>query len=158
MIAVATGHRWTRLDIPRSAASEARLEHIARSFLLQLQPDAAVSGLALCWDVAFARAALGLGIPLLAYNPGRVGEQTSRLDPADKHEHAAIERAAAEVHYIGGEGYHYGRSCVLRDKAMVERGHVVAALWSGIASGTGTTIRYAERRGLPVVNLWALRF
>lgn len=151
----ATGHRWSRLPFDRTPEAERRLEALAYAFLEQLAPDEAISGLAVGWDTAFAQAAVRLQIPLVAAVPGKRGEQTRGWDWGDEGTHDWLLRQAVEVHYVG-EGYAFGRACVLRDKWMVDRGHVVAALWSGMPSGTGTTVRYADRQKVPVVNLWGL--
>jgi hypothetical protein len=152
----ATGHRWEGLGITRSFWSDARLELLARSFLVQLRPHAAISGFALGWDMAFARAALSLDIPLLAALPGAPGEQSGRWRESDAAAHRLLVERCAMVEHIG-EGYAFGRACILRDKWMVEHSHVVCAMWSGAPSGTGKTVGFAERAGLPVVNLWGLQ-
>lgn len=150
----ATGHRWERMDIPRTAAAEQHLERLAGAFLEQLRPDRVISGLALGWDTAIAQAAIRLGIPLIAALPGRRGAQERSWSWADQGTHEWLVRQAVEQHYIDVQPM---RSAYLsRDQFMVDRADAIVALWSGAASGTGTTVRMAGKRGLPVVNLWGL--
>lgn len=155
LVAAATGHRWARLPMPRTPAAEAQLDALAVAFLEQLQPDVAVSGMALGWDTSYARAALVCGVPLVAAVPGSVAMQSQGWAPRDVATYRAILQAAAHMEIVGA-GYSFARACGIRDHYMVDRAGVVCALWSGAPSGTGNTIRYAERRGLPVVNLYGL--
>lgn len=157
LIVVATGHRWQRLDIPRTPETERRLEALATAFLEQLQPDRVISGLALGWDTAVAMAAVRLAIPLVACMPGKRGQQESRWDFGDQGTHEWLVRQSAEHSWICGD-LPFPKACLSRDEYMVTQtgAGLVAALWSGEPSGTGTTVRMADKRGLPVVNLWGL--
>lgn len=157
LVVAATGHRWSRLDIPRTPAAEARLVAIARAFLEQLRPDTAISGLALGWDTAFAFAAVELKIPLVACMPGERGQQESRWEWGDQGTHEWLVRQSVEHSWIGGD-LPFPKACVERDEYVVQRAGLVCALWNGQPSGTGTTVRFAERRALEVVNLWGLHY
>jgi hypothetical protein len=155
LVVAATGHRWSRLDIPRTPAAEARLVAIARAFLEHLRPDQAISGLALGWDTAFALAAVQLKIPLVVCMPGKRGQQEARWDWGDQGTHEWLVRQSVEHSWIGGD-LPFPKACVERDEYMVGRAGLICALWNGQPSGTGTTVRFAERRDLEVVNLWGL--
>lgn len=49
---------------------------------------------------------------------------------------------------------HYSRSCFqIRNEWMVDRSARVIAVYNGEAGGTRNTIRYAERKGVAVVNV-----
>lgn len=155
LIVAATGHRWQRLDIPRTPETECWLEAIAAAFLEQLRPDRVLSGLALGWDTAVAMASVRLGIPLEACMPGKRGQQEARWDWGDQGTHEWLVRQSAAHSWIGDD-LPFPKACISRDEYMVGRAGLVVALWSGAPSGTGTTVRFAERRKLPVVNLWGL--
>ncbi|MBO4452488.1 MAG: DUF2493 domain-containing protein [Clostridia bacterium] len=44
----------------------------------------------------------------------------------------------------------YGKSApLIRDKLIVDRADLVIAIWDGESGGTGYTISYAKRRGVP---------
>jgi len=152
----ATGHRWERLGVKRAFWVDDRLECVAHSFLQQLRPDVAISGLALGWDQAFARAALMLEIPLVAAVPLGIDAQTVNWKFSDRYEHGRILQRCTHVEIVG-EGYAFARACDLRNRWMVDRAHLVAAMWSGQPSGTANAVRYAEQRDVPVVNLWGLQ-
>lgn len=155
LVVAATGHRWQRLDIPRTAETERHLVRLARAFLEPLAPDQAVSGLALGWDTAFAIAAVELRIPLVVCMPGKRGQQESRWDWGDQGTHEWLVRQSVEHSWIGGD-LPFPKACISRDEYMVGRAGLICALWSGEPSGTGTTVRYAKRQHVGVVNLWGL--
>jgi hypothetical protein len=155
LIVAATGHRWQRMDIERSPAAEARLVALARSFLMQLQPDKAISGLALGWDTAWAIAAVELRIPLIVCMPGKRGQQEARWDFGDQGTHEWLVRQSVEHSWIGGD-LPFPKACLSRDEYMVERASLICALWSGEPSGTGKTVAMAHAKQVGVVNLWGL--
>jgi len=155
LVVAGTGHRWQRLDIPRTPAAESRLVAIARAFLEPLNPDRVISGLALGWDTALAMAAVQLHLPLECCMPGKRGQQESRWDWGDQGTHEWLVRQSVAHSWIGAE-YPFPKACVERDLYMVHRASLMVALWNGQPSGTGTTVRAADRKGIPVVNLWGL--
>ena len=143
----------------RHIASTHRLEDIATAFLVQLQPDAAISGLALGWDTAFAQATLRLGIPLTCAIPVDPVTQTSRWRADDASVHAHIRRQADRVVEIAPLGWSFAAACLSRNEWMADEANVICAMWDGgeTRSGTGQCVNYAERIGRPVVNLWGLQ-
>ena len=156
-VAAATGHRGPRLRAPRGITGALRLENIALAFLAQLQPDAAISGMALDWDQAFARAALRLRIPLICAIPCDEVEQTSRWTAGAAAEYTHVLRQATEVHRIGTQ-LAFNKACLARNEWMADRAHVVAAMWDGDRhGGTAHCVRYATDLGRPVVNLWGMQ-
>lgn len=147
----ATGHRPQRLvGIPERAVFDA-----CRAFLATLEPEQAVSGMALGFDTIFARAALSLRIPLIAACPGEPGQQPSRWAAVDRAVYFDLLARAVEVAHITNAPT-YGRCCTLRNEYMVDRADVMLALWNGEKRGTGHCAGYADRRGVPLVNLWGL--
>ena len=152
----ATGHRWEKLGVKRSFATDLRLRDVAGAFLEQLQPDEAITGMALGWDTAWAHAALRLKIPLVAAIPGSVREQTGAWLYSDLSQHGHILRQCARVVVIG-EGYAFARAADLRNRYMVDNAQIVCAMMGDPSSGSGKCVAYAESRGVPVVNLWGLQ-
>lgn len=155
LVVAATGHRWQRMDIERTTAAEAHLVRLARAFLEQLQPDRAISGLALGWDTAWAIAAVEAKVPLEVVMPGKRGQQEARWDWGDQGTHEWLVRHSVARSWVGGD-LPFPKACIERDAYMVERAGLMAALWSGAPSGTGTTVQMAQRKGVGVVNLWGL--
>ena len=64
---------------------------------------------------------------------------------------AALE--AADERRLLSEFYYEG--CMLmRNRHMVERCDLLLSIWDGSPGGTGSTIRYARQRGVPVRGIW----
>jgi uncharacterized phage-like protein YoqJ len=150
MIFAATGHRPPKLG-GYSAAVDDRLRALARVFLRGRKPRGAISGMALGWDMAWAEAALELGIPLCAAVP--FDGQERQWPESSRARHAAILRAAAKIVVVSPGGYD-PRKMQRRNEWMVDKAQLVVALWDGTAGGTGNCIAYAQRAGKPIENLW----
>jgi uncharacterized phage-like protein YoqJ len=155
VILAGTGHRPARLGFGRMDGYHPlvrdRLQALARAALLREGPDVVISGMALGWDTALAMAALGLGLPLHAYVPFR--GQESRWNADDQVLYHWILGCAAEVVVVSPGGYSAWKMQT-RNEAMVDASGTVLALWNGQDGGTANCVRYAERRGVPVRNLW----
>ncbi len=156
MFAVAgSGHRPDKLGGYGNLAEHARLEHVGACFLAALRPDVAISGMAQGWDTIFARAALRVGIPLIAHVVCGRHLQPSRWPEVARLEYHRILSLAFRVDTISPGPW---RNAALqeRNESMVDAAYLVVANWDGSAGGTANCLRYAKRRGVPVVNLWGL--
>lgn len=151
----ATGHRPDKLGGYGNPVAAARLERVAIAFLEQLRPDRAISGMAQGWDTAFARAALAVGIPLVAAVPCGRNIQPSRWPEQARLEYHWILGRAAYVETIAAGPYR-PEAMQARNEYMVDRCHLVAAMWNGSAGGTANCLDYARGKGRPVVNLWGI--
>src|SRR3546814_14666189 len=102
VILAATGHRPGKLG-GYGEDVLARLRKGARSFLeRERNATAAISGMALGWDTAWALAALDLGVPLTAAVPFS-GQENSWPAESQRRFHSILERAAAvEIVCPGG--------------------------------------------------------
>lgn len=117
-----------------------------------LEPDHVITGMARGWDTAIGAAAYLLGIPFTAAVPFAGQEERWPEDDQRMYREIIAEAAHVETLYprYGGDVYRW------RDEWMVDRGDMVLALYNGdIRSGTGMTVRYANRKSVPVLNLWA---
>lgn len=76
---------------------------LARAFLEQLQPDRAISGLALGWDTAWAIAAVEAKVPLEVVMPGKRGEQERAWDWGDQGTHGWLVRQSVAHSWVGGD-------------------------------------------------------
>lgn len=111
-----------------------------------------ISGGALGWDQALAEAALRNKLPLVMALPFPGFED--RWPAASKtHLHSLMHRASKVV-FVCDPGY-AGRKMQERNEWMVDRADVVLALWDGSTGGTGNCVRYANKVGKPVENLWS---
>jgi uncharacterized phage-like protein YoqJ len=155
LVVAATGHRPDKLGGYGNLAEHARLEHVAAAFLEQLRPDFAISGMAQGWDSIWARAALRVGVPLVAFVVCGRHLQPSRWPETARLEYHRILSLAWRVDTIAPGPW---RNEALQDRnvAMVESASLLVAMWDGSGGGTANCLRYAERRGRPVVNLWGL--
>lgn len=74
-----------------------------------------------------------------------------RFSMQDQVRFRAIVERADEVRYLSG---HYHKNCfALRDYAMIDASQLCAYYMTDLHSGTGLTVRYAEKQGLTTMNL-----
>lgn len=157
MRVAATGHRPGKLypdAIFKGAMAEAeeKLYRLAAHALIRLEATEVISGMALGWDMAIARAAVDMGLPLTAAIPFRGQEERW----ADRHQrlYHHLLSLAATVH-VQSPG-RFTTAYLARDEWMVDHAEHVAALYNGVRGGGGTayTVEYARGWLLPVTNFW----
>jgi uncharacterized phage-like protein YoqJ len=147
-----TGHRpGKRFDYSEETFED--LVATASAWLKNNRPDTVISGMALGWDQALAVAAVRLGIPIHAYIPF-IGQADAWPKPAVERYWRLLEQCAEKVTVCLG-GY-APEKMQRRNEAMVDACDTVLALWDGSPGGTGNCVRYAEKTGKPVVNVWNL--
>lgn len=155
-IVAGTGHRPQFAEIGKlKAFSEAQgiaMMQTARHFLQQLGAEYVISGGALGWDTALARAAYSLKIPYAVYVPcygfGSQWNEAQQSTFRNMLKHAAHWRTVTEKPYASN-------LMVIRDHAMVNDANTVLALWNGQEhGGTWHTVKYAESKDIKVVNAW----
>lgn len=151
MIIAATGHRPHKLG-GYNLATRRSLSGFATDVLRELHPDRVISGMAQGWDQAVAVACIALDIPFIAAVP--CPDQEKPWPPEAQDSYRRILDHAAEIVTVSP---HYSSSAMLkRDKWMVDAADQMLALWDGnIGGGTANTIAYAEKRRVPVTNVWA---
>lgn len=151
MIYAGTGHRPDKLGgyIP-----EAR-QRLIDTALASLDEECTqvITGMALGWDMALAHAARMKGIPYIAAVPFK-GQERIWLKVSQDDYHNLL-KAAADVVYVCEEGYAPWKMQV-RNEWMVNHCDKVLALWNGTSGGTGNCIKYAEKVGKPIKNVWNL--
>lgn len=154
-IIAGTGHRPDKLGGYAPEAYE-RYFSVALIHLDKARPDLVITGMALGWDTALAEAAFSLGIPFHAYIPFPGQE---RKWPADNQKlYRNLLAEAGEVRDICGEGYAawkmQARNEAMVDALITEESYLLA-LWNGDKDGgTANCIRYAEDRGVVIINCW----
>lgn len=150
MIVAGTGHRPDKLGGYDSATTN-RLHTLALEYLAFTRPAKVISGMALGWDQALAWAAMDLAIPFIAAVPfegqQRAWPEVSQLWYDD------LIKYADEIVYVCEPGYAAWKMQV-RNQWMVDNADFVVALWDGSAGGTGNCIKYCEKVGKPIDNLW----
>jgi uncharacterized phage-like protein YoqJ len=148
-IVAGTGHRPDKLG-GFDAHTSQRLFDMAQATLKHFQPTAVISGMALGWNWALAEGALALGIPLIAAVP--FAGQEKRWQPAAQARyHQILTQACVEIVSPGG---YSTRAMQVRNIWMVNRCHLLLALWNGTSGGTANCLDYANAEGCKVFNLW----
>ena len=152
MVVAGTGHRPNKLG-GYGVAAERRVFTTALRSLEHLKPERVISGMALGWDQALARAAVELGIPFVAAVPFE-GQERMWPEPSQRRFRELLAQAAETV--IVSPGSYSANAMQVRNIWMVGRCDRVLALWNGSTGGTHNCITYAARVGKPFVNAWKL--
>jgi uncharacterized phage-like protein YoqJ len=146
----ATGHRPDKLG-GFGAHYHNRLVRVAAEFLAVHRPSKCISGMALGWDMAYAEAALSLGIPLLAAVP--FAGQQSMWPLACQQQYQDIIDRAADVIIVSQNGFS-ARAMQVRNEWMVDHADVIAAMFDGSRGGTYNCLWYAHTNNKPIINLY----
>ena len=154
MIIAATGHRpkWLPCKYDERHPWLTALKHDLLNSLIEDKPEYIISGMALGWDTWFAKAGLHLEIPVHCYVPFK--EQGKNWPKQSRDVYLSIIERAAKTVYTSEE---YTRDCFeIRDRAMVDCADKVYALYNEemYKSGTGMTVRYAEKMSVPITHFW----
>lgn len=157
-----TGHRPQSLFTTNAYSEQntALLEEFACEFLVNLKASLGddyrdvkiISGMAIGWDQAIAKAAIKMRRTLIAAVPCKGQEQ---LWPTDaQEEYRSILDHASMVHYISNV---YTKSCMQeRNKWMVDNSDHLVALWNGKPGGTANCVQYAKSKGsnYRIIHTW----
>ena len=148
----ATGHRPDKLG-GYTPHVDHELRKVARAVIETVQPDRCISGMALGWDMAFAQAAIEMGVPLWAALP--FVEQPSQWPEVSQRRYFEILDCAARVVTVCPPGYS-AKKMQIRNEWMVDECDLLVALWGGTTGGTFNCIKYARRVKRPVCNVWSI--
>jgi uncharacterized phage-like protein YoqJ len=155
MIVAGTGHRPDKLggygNYERKERK--RVFATARAGLIELEPELVISGMAQGWDQELACAAISLGIPFIAAVPFKGQELAWPEQAQDKYNH--LLSGAKEVKIVCSGGYAPWKMQT-RNEWMVDNSDHILAFWNGTPGGTANCIRYAEKVGKSVINLWSI--
>lgn len=150
MIICGTGHRPDKLGGYGQDVTD-KLISLATDALEELHPEQVISGMALGWDQALATAAIRLDNPVLAAVPFKGQESTWNQESQDIYN--SILAKCKKVAIISDGGYTIAKM-MLRNNWMVDNSTHVLALWNGSRGGTYQTVKYAQKVGKPIRNLW----
>jgi len=144
MTIAVTGHRLF---------NEPLLDRFAVDILagLEPRPDRVITGMALGWDQAIARACVDLGIPFTAAVPFQ-GQEDKWPDTAQA-EWCRLLNFATEVQVVSAGGYGPWKMHA-RNQWMVDRCDSLLALYGGKSGGTRQCVEYAQGKGVNVRNVW----
>lgn len=129
-----------------------RLQRYVQLTLAEINPRPTVMyiGMAEGFDTEVAIACSVMKIPFIACLPFR----------GHAAEYSELIKHSVELVYTSDGCYKANWQYIKRDKYMIDRGERVLAFWNGDEqSGTGITVRYAERRfashpSKPIENCW----
>lgn len=152
LIIAGTGHRPPKLG-GYSFEVSSRLETLATSALSRLAPSLVISGMALGWDQALARAAHSLSIPFHAYIPFP-GQERMWPRPSQQDYHLLLEKASLTRDCSAGISLSVGAAMQHRNICMVDACSLLLALWDGSPGGTSNCLTYARSISRPIENLW----
>ena len=146
-----TGHRPPGLKLSYSETDFQKLYEFAKTQLPKYIPgniNMVYDGGALGWDQAVALYCLEHGIPYTLVLPAGISYPGIIWSPHSQLLANKLRQHAAQVDLIPS-GY------LGRDRRMVDQCDYVVALWSGCEDGgTAYTVKYAQRKGKPIFNLW----
>lgn len=159
MILAATGHRPDKLGgYGWSPVSRYVVRRMAQE-MRRLQPDEAISGMALGVDQWFAWLCVKMGIPFTAAVPFEGQELRWRSAQARENYHRLLGHAK-QVKIVTHLTPELRRSRDLVSKAMKARNNWMVArcdrllaVWDGSAGGTGNCVREAYRVGREITQI-----
>lgn len=151
MIIAATGHRPDKLG-GYSKATRYALACLAFDYLCKNKPAKVITGMALGWDQAVAAASMTLGIPFIAAVP--FDGQDRRWPTESRERYARLISAAECVEIVSTPPCDAVKAMQRRNEWMVDRAGKMMALWDGSWGGTFNCVRCAEKKGVPIDNLW----
>lgn len=149
LILACTGHRPDKLG-GHSAELDEKLEFLASIVLQRLVPDQVLTGMALGWDQAIARAAFKLTIPYIAVVP--FPNQPSFWPPEAIKSYRHLLNRASTVKMIGQD--YSPQVMQQRNEWLVDNSEGLIALHSGAPGGTANCIRYARAKRKKIYNYW----
>lgn len=147
MILSFTGHRTLG---GFTVTEREKMYKLAYDFLRQAKQPIVITGMAVGWDTEVCSAAVDLGCEVRAYVPF-VGQEKKWPQASQDRYHELLSKC--EV-IICSEGEYAAWKLHHRNERMVNAGDVVIAFWNGEPGGTGSCVKYAEKVGKPIINLF----
>jgi len=155
MILAVTGHRPPKLGGYGRLVNH-RLAKFAFEVLTSMTErntvERVLTGMTLGWDQAIAHACIQQHVYFIAVVPFHGQEKA--WPPASQETYKAILDRADQV-VVTANGDDYGAwKMHHRNRWLVDHADLLVALWDGSEGGTASCVQYAEKKGLPIVNVW----
>jgi uncharacterized phage-like protein YoqJ len=150
VIAGVTGHRPDKLGVGRWSGYDRTnplrvwIREQMKVHLKALQPEYAISGMAIGVDQDFVDVCIKLAIPFVAAVPF-VGQE--RQWPALARAEYTLMLALAKEVVVVCEGGYERWKMQARNEWVVDRSNVLIAVFDGSQGGTANTVNYADRVG-----------
>lgn len=142
MIVAFTGHRPDKIG--GYTLPNATYIHICQQLektLKELQPEKAISGMALGVDQYAASVCIKLGIPFIAAIPFS-GQEKAWPEKSQRAYQALLSKAAEKI--IVCDGGYAASKMQLRNEWMCDNCDTLIAVWDGTAGGTANCVKYAQ--------------
>lgn len=150
LVVACTGHRPPKLG-GYNDVTFARLVCLAAFCFHKLEPRIVITGGALGWDQACAKAAGDMSIRLHVFYPFEGYDSTWPVASQIK---AREIHSKAEVHkMVCAPGYEDWK-LQARNEDMVDNAELVLALYDSNPGGTANCVKYAHKQGRTVLNCW----
>lgn len=150
MIIAGTGHRPSSIG-GFNDETTFKLLIVAFKALKVIKPELVITGMALGWDQALAKAAIGLKINFLAAIPFE--GQEAVWPESSKIEYKNLLSHAKDVKVVCDKGYAPWKMQA-RNAWMVDNSDYLLALWNGSEGGTGNCVKYAISKDRLIINVW----
>jgi len=141
MIVAFTGHRPDKLGGYSSNPTQTAIKAEIRKLLNKLQPDKAISGMALGVDQWAAEICIRMKIPVIAAVPF-AGQELKWPEESQDRYNWLLSHCEEMVTVCDG-GYAAWKM-QKRNEWMVDHADVVIAVWDGSTGGTDNCVRYAR--------------
>ena len=145
-----TGHRPNKIG-GYSEENFLRLTAFAKKVFTEISPAGIITGMAQGWDMAAAQAAIELQLPWVAAIPCD-GQERPWPMAAQTHYRELLTQATKVV-YVSQASY-ASHLMMARNRWMIDRCHLLVALWDGTPGGTGNAVRYAQSINRPIKQVW----
>ena len=136
-----TGHRPDKIGGYNPNPLQDKIRKAITDVLIKIQPEKAISGMALGVDQWAAEICIDLKIPLIAAVPFK-GQERIWPQKSKDHYFYLLDKAA-EVKIISDGGY-AGWKMNKRNEWMVDNCALLIAVWDGTKGGTSNAVKYAE--------------
>lgn len=151
MIVAGTGHRSKKLLSYTKNLDSVLLKLALDYFNEQKEITRIISGMALGWDQAIAKAGIEIGIPVIGAVPF-TGQESVWPDFCKKDYYRILDHCQEVI--IISEGSYSSAKYQIRNEWMVDHCNFVLALWDGSGGGTGNCIDYCKKVRIPYINMW----
>lgn len=140
-----TGHRPRALGWSYDYGDQdwMRVADALAAFFQEIKADKVISGMALGVDQVAAMVALSMDIPYVAAVPCD-GQSTRWPAKSQAMYMFLLEQASERI--VVSPGPYAAWKMQKRNEYMVDNGDVLAAVWNGVAGGTGNCVDYALQK------------
>lgn len=149
LVVTVTGHRPNKLGGYGENPTKTKVIEWLRSQLLGIQEkigpiNLGVSGMAIGVDQWFAENCHSLGIPFEAAIPF-FGQETAWPISSQERYHKLLELASVKT--VVSPGGYSAAKMQIRNQYMVDKCHILLAVWDGTSGGTANCVAYALKQG-----------